>query len=45
LGSAIWFHWIEDADIQKIERTWMNIHIQHEGLLPPLNMVYSPVST
>jgi hypothetical protein len=43
-GRAIWFHWIETSDIEKIERTWMNIHIQCEGSLPPLNRVYSPVS-
>jgi GIY-YIG catalytic domain len=44
LGRAIWFHWIESTNIQKIERTWMNIHIQQEGFLPVLNTVYSPVS-
>lgn len=44
-GRVIWFHWIETSDIEKIERTWMNIHIQHEGSLPLLNKVYSPVST
>jgi hypothetical protein len=39
------FHWLETNDINTVERTWMNIHIQHEGTLPPLNKVYSPVST
>jgi hypothetical protein len=43
-GRAVLFHWLETADINKVERTWMNIHIQHEGALPLLNKVYSPVS-
>ncbi len=42
LGRAIFFWWLETGDINKIERTWMNIHIQHEGTLPLLNKVYSP---
>ena len=45
LGRAIFFWWLETKDIQKIERTWMNIHVQHEGCLPLLNKVYSPTST
>ncbi|KAA5595405.1 GIY-YIG nuclease family protein [Blastochloris sulfoviridis] len=45
LGRAALFFWIESNDIEKIERTWMNIHIQQEGGLPVLNSVYSPVST
>ena len=44
-GRAALFLWIESDEIQKIERTWMNIHIQHEGGLPVLNSVYSPVPT
>jgi GIY-YIG catalytic domain len=46
LGRAIWFYWIESAalEVQKIERTWMNIHTIHEGALPLLNRAYSPVS-
>lgn len=43
-GRAVRFYWLETADINKVERTWMNIHIQHEGVLPLLNRVYSPVS-
>jgi hypothetical protein len=43
-GRAILFHWLETADVNRVERTWMNIHIQHEGKLPVLNKVYSPVS-
>lgn len=45
LGRAIWFHWIETRDLDRVERTWMNIHIQHEGCLPKLNAVYSSTST
>lgn len=45
LGKAFWFHWIESHDTNKIERTWMNIHVQHEGTLPILNKVYSPTAT
>jgi predicted GIY-YIG superfamily endonuclease len=45
VGRAVLFHWLETPDINKVERTWMNIHIQNEGALPLLNRVYSPVST
>jgi len=45
LGRATLFHWIECLETNKIERTWMNIHISHEGLLPPLNGVYSATHT
>jgi hypothetical protein len=45
LGRAVLFHWIESPDTNKIERTWMNIHIQHEGVLPLLNKMYSPTPT
>jgi hypothetical protein len=45
LGRVVLFHWLESPDINKIERTWMNIHIQNEGALPVLNKVYSPTST
>lgn len=43
-GKAVLFFWIESDEIDRIERTWMNIHIQHEGCLPVLNKVYSPVA-
>ena len=42
LGVAIKFFWIETKHIERIERTWMNIHIEHEGRLPLLNTNYSP---
>ena len=40
-GKAIFFSWFETEDLSKVERTWMNIHIQHEGALPLLNKIYS----
>jgi len=43
-GRAVLFHWLESPDITAVERTWMNIHIEHDGTLPPLNKVYSPIS-
>jgi hypothetical protein len=45
LGRAVMFFWFETPDLNKIERTWMNIHIQAEGALPILNRAYSPVAT
>lgn len=42
LGRAIFFWWLETEATNKVERTWMNIHIQHEGGLPLLNKVFSP---
>jgi hypothetical protein len=41
-GRATFFYWVESKETQKIERTWMNIHIQHEGVMPILNKIYSP---
>jgi GIY-YIG catalytic domain len=43
-GRAIFFCWLECDDIGKLERTWLNIHVEHEGRYPILNKVYSPVS-
>lgn len=45
LGRAALFHWLECSDIATIERTWMNIHIQHEGELPVLNRTHAPTFT
>ena len=45
VGRAVLFCWIESAETNKIERTWMNIHIQCEGVLPELNSIYSPTFT
>lgn len=44
LGRAILFHWIESTDLNTVERTWLNVHLQYEGTLPILNKIYSPVS-
>ncbi len=44
-GRAVFFHWLETPETNKVERTWLNSHIQHEGVMPILNRVYSPVST
>lgn len=43
-GRAVLVHWIEVDDFQVVERTWLNIHLQSEGVLPVLNRIYSPVS-
>lgn len=44
VGRAILFYWIESADINKVERTWLNIHASQEGVYPILNKIYSPTS-
>jgi hypothetical protein len=44
-GRAVFFFWIESGELNKIERTWMNIHTINEGSLPILNSIYSPTST
>lgn len=43
-GRAIMFHWLISDDLNKIERTWLNTHIENDGLLPVLNKIYSPTS-
>jgi len=43
-GRAVFFYWLEYEDIGKLERTWLNIHVEHEGRYPILNKVYSPLS-
>lgn len=44
-GRAVLFYWTETTETNKIERTWLNIHLLNEGCLPILNSVYSPTST
>lgn len=46
LGRTVLFFWIEckQLDLNTIERTWLNIHIQHEGKYPNLNKMFSPTS-
>jgi hypothetical protein len=41
-GRAIFFFWLQTADLNRVERTWMNTYLQAEGRLPPLNKMYSP---
>ncbi len=43
-GRAVLFHWLETTETNKIERTWLNIHLLAEGSLPVLNRVYSPTA-
>lgn len=44
-GRAVLFYWLECAELNKVERTWLNIHIEHTGYMPVLNKVFSPTST
>jgi len=44
-GRATFFSWTASDEIEKIERTWTNTHIQCEGCLPVLNSVYPAMST
>jgi len=44
LGRALFFYWLEMDNIGKVERTWLNIHVEHEGRYPLLNKMFSPVS-
>lgn len=43
LGRATMFHWLISEELNKLERTWLNIHIENEGRLPILNKIFSPV--
>jgi hypothetical protein len=44
-GFAFWFYYlsIQEKDIYRIERSWLNQHQTIEGKLPVLNKVASPV--
>jgi excinuclease UvrABC nuclease subunit len=44
-GRAVLFHWLETTETNKVERTWLNIHLIREGELPVLNSIYSPTSS
>lgn len=46
IGRAVLFHWleVEGRELNKIERTWLNTHIQHEGKIPILNKIFSPTT-
>lgn len=41
-GRATKFYWVETPDINRVERTWLNIHVSNEGRYPLLNKVFSP---
>jgi excinuclease UvrABC nuclease subunit len=45
-GRAVLFHWIEvdEVNLNRVERTWINIHCLEDGKNPVLNKIYSPVS-
>lgn len=43
-GRAVFFHWLECNDVEKIERTWQNECEVADGALPILNMARSPVA-
>ncbi|WP_340584146.1 GIY-YIG nuclease family protein [Brucella pseudintermedia] len=43
-GRASWFYWLECADLEKLERTWLNTHALAHGGWPILNKVYSPTA-
>ncbi len=41
LGRAVWFFWVRCDELNKVERTWMNMYAQHHGTFPVLNKIYS----
>lgn len=45
VGRAVLVYWIETTEVNKIERTWLNIHLLEEAALPVLNSIYSPTAT
>lgn len=46
-GRAVLFYWltIEAGELNKLERTWLNIHVENEGKFPLLNKMFSPTAT
>ena len=44
-GRAVWFHWIQldPLELERVERSWLNIHEQLEAVKPILNSIHSPV--
>lgn len=44
MGRAVMVHWRMADELEVLERTWLLTHEQHEGRLPILNRVHSPVS-
>lgn len=45
LGKAVWLYWLETPETNKVERTWLNMHMLTEGAMPLLNSAYSPTYT
>jgi hypothetical protein len=43
-GRATMFYWFETDDLQKVERTWLNIYELDQGVPPILNRAKSPLS-
>jgi hypothetical protein len=45
IGVPFWVHYLvrPAADVNRIERGWMNLAILEDGEMPPLNRVYSPL--
>lgn len=43
-GRAILVHWVETTELQAVERGWLNLHVAHDGNLPTLNKIASPLS-
>jgi excinuclease UvrABC nuclease subunit len=44
-GKAFWFYYLtcEEKEMFRIERTWLNQHLEIQGVLPVLNKINSPV--
>jgi predicted GIY-YIG superfamily endonuclease len=44
-GTAFWFYYLpyEEKEVNRLERTWLNLYMESHGVLPILNKVYSPV--
>lgn len=45
LGVPFWFDYLAQAPtkVAAIERGWMNLAMLSDGVMPPLNKVYSPL--
>lgn len=44
-GKSFWFYYLtlEKAELYRIERTWLNSHMDEHGELPILNKINSPI--
>jgi hypothetical protein len=45
VGRAFWFHYLQcpEHEINRIERTWLNEHLEMHGVWPVLNKANSPL--